>query len=718
MSKLQWARALSALLGCAGLALLAARVTGMRWELGPSLAVVIGAAAGLATVRIRKLALLSKVALGVVTVLAAAITAALVHDGATGDAFTGLLRGPRQILTTEWPSPRWPTLLVALSAVTAAATYLAVSLSIRLRWRLAPVVPVVVTFVALVAAAAPGGKVWPPAVLLAVSAALLALLRRAQAARLSVHSVGGLAVGLAAAVSLVVINADAVRSDPRFVTDPLAELSVADPLSEVIAQRKADEEITLYRVASPDGALPRRWRTAVLTEHDGEGWRVAGEVRPVGVQVSPPGGTDTQVVRIAVLRPDQTLLAVPGQLLRSDLPVATDIDRTLYRVLPGASSGELEVLVVNDLPATFTGRVGSVQPSDVEQAFSQIALSLAGPGTPAEQIASLTERLLTDFDLDDSSGGGAQQANVLRFLNVDPSGTSEQFVSAFVLMARSLGIDARVATGYELSDPGSGTITTDDASMWVEVRTDDGYRAIDVLPEPAEEEPAQPELPEAGQAPPAVQPPDPPQSEEIIDEELPDTVLPPAQPTWWDRVRPWAVRAGLGLAALVLLGVVATVAILVVKTRRRGGLRTGTPESRIRRAWVVATDELVDARVPLQPNDSTRDIADAGATAFPVVAGAMSSLALIADRATFSVKPCAPEHADFAVALLTDVQDGIRVDTPWRERVRRTVSPRSVLPGSRSPLRSRRRPSRRFSRRAGARRTAARGPKPTFRTGR
>jgi transglutaminase-like putative cysteine protease len=715
---MQWARVLSALLGCAGLALLAARVTGVPWELGPSLALVIGAAAGVASVRIRRAPLLLHSLLGAAAVVVSALATALVSDGAVGDAFIGLVRGPRQILTTEWPSPRWPTLLVALSAVTAAATYLAVALSIRLRWRLAPLLPVAVAFVALVAAAAPGGKVWPPAVLLAVSAALLALLRRAQAARLSVRSVGGLAVGVAVAVALVVVNADAVRSDPRSITAPLSELSVVDPISEVIAQRRAEETIDLYRVTTDDGSLPRRWRTAVVGGYTGEGWTVAGAVRPVGLQISSADEADTQVLQVELLRSDQTLLAVPGRLVRSDLSLATDVDRTLFRVLPGARSGDIEVVRVDDLPATFSGRVGSVQPSEAEQSFSQVAISLAGAGSPAEKITTLSDRMRTDFELDDSVGGGMQQPLLTLFLNDTRRGTTEQFVSGFVLMARSLGIDARVATGYELSDLAAGLITTDDASMWVEVRTDDGYRAVDVLPEPAVEEPDEPDLPQTGQAPPAVQPPDPPQSEETDDEEIPETVTPPPAPTWWDRVRPWVLRATLGLAALVLLGVAATLMVLVVKARRRSGLRNGPPESRIRRAWTLATDELVDAKVPLRPNDSTRAIADAGATAFPQAAAAMSSLALIADRATFSARPCAPEHADFAVALLTDVQDGMRLDTPWRERVRRTMSPRSLLPGSRSPLRRHPRARRLVTRRAAARPTTAPGRRRTSRTGR
>ena len=42
----------------------------------------------------------------------------LLSDGTAADAGRGLLDGPHQVITTSWPSPRFPTIFVALAALT------------------------------------------------------------------------------------------------------------------------------------------------------------------------------------------------------------------------------------------------------------------------------------------------------------------------------------------------------------------------------------------------------------------------------------------------------------------------------------------------------------------------------------------------------------------------------------------------------------------------
>jgi hypothetical protein len=93
--------------------------------------------------------------------------------------------------------------------------------------------------------------------------------------------------------------------------------------------------------------------------------------------------------------------------------------------------------------------------------------------------------------------------------------------------------------------------------------------------------------------------------------------------------------------------------------------------------------------VDLDDNVTTADISSAGARAFPQIEAPIDTLSSLADRAVFSAKPCEPEHADFAVALLADVQTGLRKNASVRERVRRTISPRSLSRRRGSPLRRR-----------------------------
>ena len=60
----------------------------------------------------------------------------------------GLLDGPRQVITTAWPSPRFPTIFVALAALIYLATAISIDLAMRTRWRALAIVPMVVAMVA------------------------------------------------------------------------------------------------------------------------------------------------------------------------------------------------------------------------------------------------------------------------------------------------------------------------------------------------------------------------------------------------------------------------------------------------------------------------------------------------------------------------------------------------------------------------------------------
>ncbi|MGB8859311.1 MAG: hypothetical protein WCC60_08645, partial [Ilumatobacteraceae bacterium] len=72
-------------------------------------------------------------------------------DGTGADLRKGLIDGPRQVLTTRWPSPHWPTVFVALAAVVYLAVAAGVELAMRPRWRGFPAVPCLLGMVSLIA---------------------------------------------------------------------------------------------------------------------------------------------------------------------------------------------------------------------------------------------------------------------------------------------------------------------------------------------------------------------------------------------------------------------------------------------------------------------------------------------------------------------------------------------------------------------------------------
>ena len=117
-----------------------------------------------------------------------------------------------------------------------------------------------------------------------------------------------------------------------------------------------------------------------------------------------------------------------------------------------------------------------------------------------------------DFSLDAGApGGGMQLALIQRFLTETRRGNTEQFATAFVLLARSLGVNARVATGFvvppdELDD--RVELRSDLALTWPEVEViGQGWVAFNPVPEEEAASSEEPLAPPQAQTPAAEQPP-------------------------------------------------------------------------------------------------------------------------------------------------------------------------------------------------------------------
>ena len=117
-----------------------------------------------------------------------------------------------------------------------------------------------------------------------------------------------------------------------------------------------------------------------------------------------------------------------------------------------------------------------------------------------------------DFVLEsDAPAGGLQRTLIERFLRDTRRGNTEQFVTAFVLLARSLGVNARVASGFVV-EPAPGDdrleISSSDAVIWPEVMLTDGtWVAFDPVPDVEAAETTAPAPEPEVQTPAAPQPP-------------------------------------------------------------------------------------------------------------------------------------------------------------------------------------------------------------------
>lgn len=648
--------------------------------------------------------------------LASASLAAVVEGGRAGDGLVAVMEGPRRLLTTEWPSPVEPTIVATVALLLAIATAAAAVLARAPRWRFAPAVPIAVAAVIVLALGAPTRPPWWTVALLGAGVLVLGLLpaddvlRHRSAVLLGDRTVAFTMAGIALAglgASFVVTSDD--RADPRQVEEADVTATVLDPLEATVALRRAEPAIELFRITdrSPlvGRAIPARWRITALDVYDGQRWVPEVTLRPIGSRLGTAPELDAgdlpPITYDVVYRSDDLdLVPFPGRPLAVDAPVETDLGRVAVRLIDPPSPGT--TVTATSLVAPTAGDVAEDALierraiDELAQTFTERARDLAGDGELVEQLRSIEATMRTEWVLDrDAPGGGQQLALLQRFVDETQRGTREQFVTAFVLLARSLGVEARVATGFvvppeELTAP--LVVDSTHATSWPEVRLADGepgtdpWLAFDPVPPRQEQAEDEPSPPPDAQSPAAAQPPIQPPADDADDDEDRTTEVIDDRGRW-DVIAGWAVRAAAvtSLGLLPLAAVVGTI-LLVKWRRRRRRLRLADPVRRIRGAWANATDSLVDAGLTVRPSWTDDGIAVAGSHLAPGARHELRRLAAMAAAVTFGPRDDAWRMVDDATATSRSVDDAVRAGRTRWQRIRWRLSLRSLRRRSRSPV--------------------------------
>ncbi|MEP7112293.1 MAG: transglutaminaseTgpA domain-containing protein [Ilumatobacteraceae bacterium] len=684
-------RALAVLVFATGLALSGARVVGTRFEpilfIPAAIAVLVGWLSS-------RRHIIGRVLSFALAFVGSGFLVAFASDGTTTSFTRGLLDGPRQVVTTAWPSPRFPTIFVGLAALIFVGTAAAIDLAMRVRWRAMAIVPLVVAMVALIAVGAPDGPQWQAVVCAAAAAfVLLWIGLDDRVASVRAGLLVAIAAGLAALMATLGVGvAVADRANPRHREAPIDQLSLLDPLAEIAAQTKANVPADLYKVESPALDQLPRWRTAALDVYNGESWSTSGRLTPIGNRIDEPTGAEQVTVRITAEREDTLLWPIPGRLLRSTSPIESDLLRRVVRII-GTDRPVATVFTVEPLPdfdPTTAGTVERVQATDIESSFKSLAMNMAGDGTVADQVATLAAKLQDEYKLNKDTAGGVQQNLINVFLRNTRVGNAEQFVTGFVLLARSLGVDARIATGYELATDGTSpaTISTSNAFAWAEVRVEAGWAVVDVVPDTSSTDP--PETQPVGQpeTPPAAQPLPPPQVDQAADPDKPvEAPLSTTKASRWSGVRVWALRGGLFTGLLLWPLIVFAGIVTWKKVRRRKGLKAADPARRVSTAWTLATDALIDAGATLHTSHTNAELVEAGVKTQPGAGPSLGRLQRHADAVTFASASCDPKRASDAVDQLRLVESSIRNSSSRWWRWKWWLSTRSLRRGTQSPLR-------------------------------
>ena len=544
-----------------------------------------------------------------------------------------------------------------------------------------------------------------------------------------------LALIAAVGVGASVLAAPAVVGQtPRLVVrdeivppfDPRAYPSPLSAFREFVKQRK---DTTLFTVAGlPAGA---RIRLATMDRYDGVVWNVAGdgtadssgEFRRVGSTIPATDRGTRAKVSIDVEGLTGVWLPTVGEPTSIDVHDSDAADGLRFNeateaaVLTGGVRKGLDYTMDVVVPREPTdAQIGGALASDVtlpdDSGVPEEVGATAGDvardaGTPVQVARSLTQFLnekgyfsngLTDAGQARSlSGHGADRMSSL--LGGDQMiGDGEQYASAMALMARDVGLPARVVLGFEPSatqeDGKPLAVTGDDISAWVEIAFDGhGWVPFDPTP-PREQTPQESEEPTPSDPQPQVVQP-PPAAPDAVKPPDDDTEqpAPKAPPSADDSVPLWRTVALIGGAVAVPLFLLALpfLVIGVLKARRRRRRRrTRDTSQRMAGGWDEVLDAAVDLRQPVLAHatrtESARALGDAftATSAKAAVGATVTQLARQADRATFAAKP--PTAAE-AKAYWADVDSAVKAMHGGVTRRRRL---RALL--SLSSLRGRHRP--------------------------
>jgi len=328
----------------------------------------------------------------------------------------------------------------------------------------------------------------------------------------------------------------------------------------------------------------------------------------------------------------------PEQLATAQIPVSSDLDR--YRALPPGETGPIFAM----------------------------ALDAAGDGLPYAQATALADWLKRHYRYDPLAPGGSGYPSIVRFLTGEPRvgggrGTSEQFAAAYAVLARALGIPARVVVGFAPeSGEGTTTVTAGDARAWPEIYLEPvGWIAMDVTAPQATDDP------DAHTPPPPPPPADEPSEPEPTATDAPVGLADEAATGSSFPLVPLAVPA-LVAAALALVA-----ALRLRRSRRR---RAGTDDvSRLRGAWRELLDAARLAGIRHEPQWTV-------ATTVAVVSQAVAvppeaHLVAAVNRAWYAAEPDAGGAA-LATAQAMDLARRARRTAGWWRRLVWWVDPRPL----------------------------------------
>lgn len=651
---------------------------------------VMGAVAAFVSMRMRAsgvvqllLALTAAECASMVSALIAVRDSAAVPSSVVADAAAAPFVGWSRVLTSTLPVAGTADQLGLVAALAALATSLSIRLLDLRPGGLLPVLPSI-ALVAIANALGVGGPHSPVVLALPSMVAILGFiiassldssggLTFARSWRVIAASVTALLSITAALVSTSIAPLDDFREpvDPRESIDlPIDLTDVPNPLDSMTAQGSDD---VMFSASVDDSWLrqPTNWRTATMDTFDGRDWSADSEFLGSGRSVPaevPVSGTDVRVeIEIGALQPpwiptSGSVTSVRPVGLGYDPSTGELVDESWttgahYELTSVVSALDADRLNNAEVPSQIDAQAMTQLPSCMPDALRELASRTAQGRSHLGEIAVGLEQALAstnDFKFNSSAVPGHTCGRLVELAN-EKVGTSEQFATAFVLMARSVGLPARLAVGYRpgeiRSDEHRVVVRRSDAYAWPEVALSGvGWVAFDPTPQDLS----------------LTSPPVKPiglerlrEAELELQRDAAGPLPPTAQPEPTEADDRGSIVSLVIAALLVLTGVALFVPASSRWRRRLSRRRSADPRASVIGAWAEVVEKLqrvIPRDRPITPDDArmmTRDH-------FPDCVHEMSELASLVDTSVYSKVAVTSNEAARAWELSSTLVHGLR----------------------------------------------------------
>jgi Transglutaminase-like superfamily len=628
-----------------------------------------------------------------------------------------VLSGPYRLLTAALPQDPHGPELATITALTGLITLISSLIAAYSTRQLTAIIPPVIGLFAASGLDAGAGEppAWFTVTVVVVLGMVMIVLRRSPA---NMAMPGGLSLTRRtvrtgrqiATIILVPTGASALAlwaapilpgvggqpADARaLVSPPIQPRTDVEPLQQYTALRTGIKRVQMSGTSS---ARVDRLRLLALDQFTGSYWTTNARYRHAGrrLAIRPSGGEVTVHMTVHDPGPLNWLLQ-PGKPHVVSVPNLGLDESTGDIVIPAGQSYPSAYEIRGTAIPIHSPRLAADAPQAAINPHRPNPTSIpddilhfadrartAPPGYP--QLETLQRQLnapgfVADTRIDAPGGHGYYQIlKLLRGSDGKHTGTSEQYASAFAVMARVLGYDARVVLGFipEYANDGHFTISGKNVRAWVEVRfAHAGWVSFDPTPTATNEPPTP--SPTSGTRPEETDS-DGQQGNSRANSN--DHTSRPANPTIHGSIQPTSNSSSriFKVALLVILGIATLIVLLTLSPaikaiRRRLRQAARTPGRALYGAWLETLDRLAEQGFRIDRRDTTRETAAKTPIAIRLH---VQQLAELLDRACYAPEGTTNTAPQVAWDHYHATHDILRQDTKLMKRMVAAVNPRPI----------------------------------------